>query len=303
MKKSLIAFALFAAMLLLAGCAVKQLSTEDGGYQLYFLSGNADGGEDAIVAENVQIKDDATLDVEELAQSLLTALLNGPSDDKCISPFPSGTQVNSLTISGKCAQVDFSGSYARLSGVDLSLADYCVTLTLTQSDGINAVHITANGKELPYRKTQLLTAADALLASRETGLRPITVSLYFYDAELGELRAQQQTIALYEGQQRVNALLDTMLLGPEEDESLTSLLPEGFYILSSHIDDGVCYLNLPSDGPLPESQENQKLMFEALEKSLCSLSGVEQVQFLLDGESVETIGTVTLKSLQIENEE
>ena len=40
-----------------------------------------------------------------------------------------------------------------VAGIDLTLADYCVTLTLTQLDGVNAVSITSGGRELPYRIT------------------------------------------------------------------------------------------------------------------------------------------------------
>lgn len=303
MKKRGLLFLLTFAMLL-SSCSLQKESVGEEGYQLYFLAQTqTSGGEDAITAETIQISEDTTMSVEKLAETLLTSLLQGPIDGDLASPFPGGTQLLSLSVSGKCAQVDFSSAYARLSGIDLSLADYCVTLTLTQIDGINAAHITANGRDLPYRETQLMTAADALLGSRETELRPITVSLYFLDTEMNELRAQQQTIALYEGQQRVNALLDAMLLGPEKDESLVSLLPEGFYILSSRIEDDICYLNLPSDEPLPETAEEQMLMLEAIERSLCSLSGVEQVQFLVNGESVQMIGEVMLEKTEIQSEE
>lgn len=111
--------------------------------------------------------------------------------------------------------MDFSRQYARLAGIDLTLADYCVTLTLTQLDGVNAVSITSGGRELPYRETQTLTAADPLLSMREEQrLRPITVSLYFLDPTSGALRAEKRALALYEGQTRVNALLEALAPGP-----------------------------------------------------------------------------------------
>lgn len=127
---------------------------------------------------------------------------------------------------------DFSRQYARLAGIDLTLADYCVTLTLTQLDGVNAVSITSGGRELPYRETQTLTAADPLLSMREDALRPITVSLYFLDPTSGALRAEKRALALYEGQTRVNALLEALAQGPESD-ALAALLPEEFTVLSA----------------------------------------------------------------------
>lgn len=292
-KKLFIAALLLLSAFTLAACAQKAQEPKDN-YTLYLLSqAESARGADAIAEYGVTIEDEGCT-TQELAQKLLDALLLPPEDPLLLSPFPSGTQVQELSISGKRACVDFSASYRRLSGIDLSLADYCVALTLTQLDGVNAVTITANGHEIPYRRTQLLTAADTLLGSREDTLRPITVQLYFLDTKTGELRAQQQTLALYEGQQRVNALLDALLAGPESDDTLKALLGADFTVLSARIEENTCYLNLPGDVPLSEDEQEQQLAITSLVRSLCSLSGVEQVQLLVDGESAPTLGALEI---------
>ena len=293
-KKILITVLLVLTTMMLAGCA-QETSKEESGYQLYYATRTetARGG-DAIGEFPIKLSDMEQADTQSLAQRLLEALLLPPEDPLLISPFPSGTQLQEVTVSGRRACVNFNAPYARLSGVDLSLADYCVTLTLTQLEGINAVTITANGRELPYRKTQIMTAADTLIGSREDMIRPITVQLYFLDTETDELRAQQQTLALYEGQTRVNALLEAMRLGPEGDDTLKCLLPEDLLLLSTRTEDGICYLNLLSDLTLPEGREAQQQMVDSLVLSLCSLSGVEQVQLMLDGEIAERLGEVEI---------
>ena len=250
--------ALVLLLSLLCACAAQHAQEMDeNGYELYFLSDpNSAGGGDAIRTQEKRLS--------------------------LSSPIPEGTVLKSLKVSGRRAQIDLSAQYARLTGIDLSLADYCITLTLTQLPNVNAVSITADGRELPYRETQVLLSADTLLSSRESGLRPITVSLYFLDSKTGELRAEQQTLALYEGQTRVNALLEALAQGPEDD-SLVSLLPEDFAVISSRIENGVCYLNLPASGSLPENEAERDLMLSALEQSILSLGGVDEVQFLIEG--------------------
>ena len=292
-RKLFVAALLLCAVFALTACAQKA-HLPQGNYHLYLLSQaeTASGG-DALVEYPIEIADEGC-DTQELAQKLLEALLQGTADAQYLSPFPSGTQLQELSISGKRAYVDFSANYGRLSGIDLSLADYCVALTLTQLDGVNAVTITANGHDIPYRKTQMLTAADPLLGSREDTLRPITVQLYFLDTQTGELRAQQQTLALYEGQPRVNALLDALLAGPENDDTLAPLLSADYSVLSARIEENTCYLNLPGDVLLPEDAQAQRLAMTSLVRSLCSLSGVEQVQILIDGEAAPTLGTLTI---------
>ena len=292
-RKLFIAALLLLSALTLAACAQKARLPQ-GNYQLYYAA-QADSarGADAITEYPIKIVDEGC-STQELAQRLLEALLLPPEDPLLRSPFANGTQVQELSISGKRAYVDFSANYGRLSGIELSLADYCVVLTLTQLDGVNAVTITANGHEIPYRRTQLLTAADPLLGSREDTLRPITVQLYFLDTQTLELRAQQQTLALYEGQPRVDALLDAFFAGPENDDTLAPLLDADFSVLSARIEENTCYLNLPGDVLLPEDAQTQRLAMTSLVRSLCSLTGVEQVQILVDGEAAPTLGTLEI---------
>ena len=284
-KLPLFILALLAALVAFASCAKSAQEDEENGYALYFLSDlDASGGGDAIAASSVRFTPDETMSTEDCVRALMELLLAGPDEAALHSPIPEGTALRSLKVSGRRAEIDLSAQYARLSGIDLSLADYCITLTLSQLPNVNAVSITANGSELPYRKTQVLLSADTLLSSRESGLRPITVQLYFLDSETGELRAEQQTLALYEGQTRVNALLEALAQGPEDD-SLLSLLPEDFSVVSSRIENGVCYLSIPANVSLPEDEGTRALLFGSLEKSILSLSGVDEVQILIEGES------------------
>lgn len=282
-KRILLAAVLAMALTLLCACAQRVQEMDESGYEVYFLSDPASaGGEDAICAQRTRLALDDTMKTEDCVRALMEALLTGPEDNSLRSAVPDGTTLKSLKVSGHRAQIDLSAQYARLSGIDLSLADYCITLTLTQLPNVNAVSITADGREIPYRETQVLLSADTLLSSRESGLRPITVSLYFWDPARGELRAEQQTLALYEGQTRVNALLEALAQGPEDD-SLVSLLPEDFAVISSRIENGVCYLNLPANVSLPENEAERDLMLSALEQSILSLGGVDEVQFLIEG--------------------
>ena len=271
------------ALALLCACAAPADTPSADDYELYYATYLSDSsGADAIRSRSVHVENSASMDTAALAQQLVAKLFAAPEGEGLLSPFPGGTSLQRLSVAGGRATVDLSEQYARLSGVDLSIADACLTLTLTQLDGVYAVRITANGRELPYRKTQLLTAADALLSSGEDTVRPINVSLYFLDTATGGLRAQAQTLALYEGQSRLSAVLDALKRGPEGDDTLRVLLPSDFAVLSSRTEDGVCYVNL--DGRTL-SPKDETLRVRSLARSLLSLDGVDEVQFLVDGEA------------------
>lgn len=288
MKRKIFLLCLPLLALLLAACVHPAEAEGEEGYLLYYPAADLStvAGEDAIVTRTVTFDDADTLATEELAERLLSALLDTPPDASVRAPMPEGTELQELSVLGSWARVDLSRHYARLAGIDLTLADYCVTLTLTQIEGVNAVSITSGGHELAYRKTQTLTAADPLLSTREDALRPITVSLYFLDEASGTLRAETQVLALYEGQTRVNAVLEALSRGPESD-GLRALLPEDFQVLSARVEEGVCYLNLSADTDLGEAPQ---LAVESLVRSLCTIDPVERVQFAVDGEPVTALG-------------
>ena len=172
---------------------------------------------------------------------MLERLLADAPDAGVRAPMPGGTTLLSLSVLGNWARVDFSRQYARLAGIDLTLADYCVTLTLTQLDGVNAVSITSGGRELPYRETQTLTVA-------------------------------------------------ALAQGPESG-ALAALLPEEFTVLSARVEEGTCYLNLPSDADLGISPRQT---VESLVLSLCSLDTVERVQIVVDGEIAAQLNGVNV---------
>ena len=145
-KLPLFILALLAALVAFASCAKSAQEDEESGYALYFLSDlDASGGGDAIAASSVRFTSGEAMSTEDCVRALMELLLAGPDEAALHSPIPEGTALRSLKVSGRRAEIDLSAQYARLSGIDLSLADYCITLTLSQLPNVNAVSITANG--------------------------------------------------------------------------------------------------------------------------------------------------------------
>ena len=138
-------------LLLLSACSATPRSSP---YQLYFLS-TADHGP-AILSQSYP--GDGTPTPEQL----LLALLNGPEDDHLRSPFPQGLSLRRCVQDGSHIIVDFSEQYSGLSDIFLTLADYCVVLTLCQLDGIDSVEITVSGHPIPYRSHQILTHDEVM---------------------------------------------------------------------------------------------------------------------------------------------
>ncbi len=288
--------ALSTALLLLACAGAAVIGGGDGpAYGAYFLEADLSqaAGSGALRAEPVVLGD--VSGTREEAETLLLALLRGPSDATLKSPFPPGTQLRALELEGSRALVDLSPPYASLSGVALTLADYAITLTLTQLPEILSVEITVRGQELAYRDKQVLTASDVLLAPMGDVVGTVQTTLYFLDSK-GQLSPESRTLDLYEGDTQVGAVIRALAAGPEE-KALDPIFPEGFQVRSVWLEEDVCYVNLSSAvlENMPE-QAGLSVALHALRRSLCALDMVKEIRFLVDGEFARTYGPVNIAS-------
>ena len=152
--------AILALLLLCTACTPAPAAEPvEGGYTLYFVTmeNRADGA--ALAAEGRDL-DPGT----DEAQGLLELLLSGPTGATLRSPFPAGTALRGVTVEEGVAYVDLSEAYGGLSGVDLTLADGCVVLTLCQLEEVEAVYLTVEGRPRPFRD-QVFTPADFLMGN------------------------------------------------------------------------------------------------------------------------------------------
>lgn len=251
------------------------------------------GGRDAIDAVKVDWRDMREAGIKEQAEEILRLLQGGCEDSHFHTPLPANTRLLSCQVSGSTVWVDFSAAYAQQSGMALTIADYCVALSLVQIPGVYTVRITVNGRELAYRDRNYFRADDVLLTSQEDVVRNVAAQLYFLKD--GALSSEERILTVYEGESQTGAVMEALLAGPE-DEELQPLLPEGFSILSVKVEENVCYLNLPASGQelLPEDALQQRQIIVGMVRSLCSIRDVWKIQVLVDGERSPSYGSVDI---------
>lgn len=290
MKKRLLLL-LLCLTLLLTGCAAgkEQMPV----FRIYGLSDTP--GSDTISAVTVDWSGQKSLTVDRQAQAALEQLLGGCTEPGYRSPIPQGVQLRSCQLTGGMALVDFSQGYEQLSGIDLTMADYCVTLTLSQLPGVSVVRITVEGQELAYRSHSLLRSQDLLMTSEDDVSRTLAIRLYFPAQSTGQLTPESRTLTLHEGDSSAEAIVSALLAGPQAD-GLSPLLPDGFQVLTVRVESGTCYLNLPRSDVslLPEGQDAQELLVRGMVNSLCSIASVDRVQLLLDGEVAASLGQIDI---------
>ena len=233
---------------------------------------------------------------QQQAQYIMELLLGGCTDKAFICPVPEGTTVNSCTVTGGTVSVDLSREYEQMVGVERTIADYCITLSLMQLDGIYAVRLTVNGLLPEGRTNGVYTSAEVLLTSPEDIVRTVKVTLYFPTGG-GTLAGEDRRLTVYEGETVAQAVVKALTERPMDSYTGSEqLLPEGFAVLDTKVEGGTCYLNLAGSvtALLPEDSTDQERMIQGLVDSLCSLEDVSQVQLMVDGEYQMMLGCVPI---------
>lgn len=277
---------LLAAVLLFGLCACSFVQdAEEDSLSLWFVSQRENG--------NPELKSyhyEGAADVP----SMMEALLTGPAVTTGLrSAIPEGTRLLSWSVKGDLAKLDLSEPYDTLEGVALTLADYCITLTLTQLENVKNVHITVNGRDVSRRGKQIFSASDVVLSGAEEEPVELTAALCFRRIGGNELGEELRVFRLTESQSATLAVLQALLAGPTEP-GLQALLPQGVEVYSARVEAGVCYADFSAAllTDVPVSLEQQRLVLDSIVESLQSLGHVQAVQILVEGEPLSDYGQV-----------
>ena len=295
--KLLLAAALLLLALVASG-APEDREEQGEEHLLYFLAPESRArGSDRIrgCPQRLDVPEGAPL--ADTARAVVERLLAGPEEaNGLLSPLPAGVELLDLEIRDQRAYVDLSSGVNRISGVALTMADYCLTLSLTELDGVSSVSITAQGRRLGQQPKQVFYERDVLLSTMDDVLQTVEVTLYFLDSA-NALTGESRTIELYEGQTLAENLAAALLEGPHNRE-LKRVLPEDFQINFVRMESGVCYVNISaaSLAALPEDETLQRMMLWSLADSLYSIDAVEELRLLADGEELTHFGLIPVES-------
>lgn len=291
MKRKLALF--LAAVLaagLLAGCVIRQQTSEPEKFQLWFTVDLSEWTSQTTALASCDYEG------EETVPAVMASLLAGPAAGSGLkSPIPAGTTLEGWSLNNGILRVDLSRAYGNLVGVDLTLADYCLTLTLTQLEGVDGVRITVNGAGLSYRDRQVLYPEDVVFSGAEEEPVELSAALYFLRAGSGELGYELRLFQLTESESPTLEVLKALADGPA-DTGLTALIPQEVEVYSAQVEAGVCYADFSAAllDTVPADEGMQVLILSSIVETLCGLEDVETVQILVEGETVPRYGQVDI---------
>lgn len=161
MKKRWYVFLLFLLAALCAFGCRKGDKQAPADYVLYFQADMEAGHGSALETQPYEGTDGAVPSPERLVR----ALLAGPAEERLKTPFPKGVSLLECEWEQESGTVRLllSEQYGALTDISLTLADYCLVLTLSQLEGVETVEIATDGHTFSYRSHSALSAEEALL--------------------------------------------------------------------------------------------------------------------------------------------
>lgn len=136
--------------LVLTGCATTPNRTV---LNFYYCADQLDfGPEDTVVRSETRKE---TLD--HLAYSdIIESYLEGPVSSNLRTPFPEETALISITIEQQTANVVLNNAFAQLTGIDLTIACACLSLTVGEITGCAKVQISAQNALVDNRESIII---------------------------------------------------------------------------------------------------------------------------------------------------
>lgn len=297
MKKKRALALLCALLLLLTSCALlgREEGPPEGAYQVYFAVAGEQSAARAVDYEYRQVEEGG-----DSVKTLAEAILSGPASPALRSPVPAGVRLISYTLDGSGRlKLNLSEQYGGLSGMELTVANACLTLTLCQLPGVEEVAVTVEGEAIPYQALRVLRAGDIILSGAEEEPAQITVQLLFPRDGRDALGVEEREVTIDEKSTLAGTVVEALLFGPRT-EGLRSMAPEGTELRSARVSSGICYVDLTHpflDGE-PEDAGEARLLLYSLVDTLCNLSvgQIEAVSLLVEGELVAEYGGVDAMS-------
>ena len=226
---------------------------------------------------------------EELVEELIEQM-SSVTEDSLIYPVL-GTDAVLLGYSLENAQLtlDFESGYSEMTKQKEILIRSAVVRTLCQIPDVESVSFTVAGEALLDSKSTPIGTMTADSFVENTGddinvYTTTTLDLY-YANETGDMLVEELVELRYSSNMSIEKLvLEQLIRGPISDDAYPTI-PSTTNILSVSTKDGVCYVNL-DDGFLDYGYDLiEELPIYSIVNSLTEISGINQVQILINGET------------------
>lgn len=157
MKRSICCIIMLLIMTTLFGCKNNNSDFTEPISFYYRNTAESYNNENAVLL--AEVRESAGYDLA----SIISLYLQGPVTDACLSPFPTGVTLESVTIDGNTVHISLSEEFAELNGIKLTVACACVARTVIEFTQYQNVAISVPDALLNGNTSITISSQDLLL--------------------------------------------------------------------------------------------------------------------------------------------
>jgi len=285
-KKLIAILAVFAMLMLLFACGEAEV-TKDNVINVYrVVNPDARIDSELVRAEVVEISSQ-----EDRLKSAVSALSRRSYYQELTRAAPDNVKILSYTLEEGSLILEVTPGYLELAGMQKTLVDYCLALTLCEIDGVETVSVYVDGAGV----TLGLMPDDAILYDVEKMPFERQLRLYFADSGGRYLGKEYRSLTVAYDDMIELHVMEEILKGPE-GPGLTSAIPEGTRLLGISTLNGVCTVNLSDEflNNAPETAVGGRLAVYSIVNSLTTISKVNKVRLAVNDVVLNRCGLLTI---------
>lgn len=194
--------------------------------------------------------------------------------------------------------IDFSREYLSLTNVQEIILRAAVVLTVIQVDGVGAVLFTVEGEnalDASGSEIGAMTAdtfVNVLLTEEGMLTQETDLTIYFTNEDGSALVPVTAHFSISSNNTSMEEyILQLLIAGPSVD-GVYRTLADTVEILGVSTTERICYVNFSSSFLEQTQSVSNEIMVYSIVNSLCRLSYVSSVQFLVEGDSNVTLNSV-----------
>lgn len=282
MKKYKFIIFLILAVITLVSCANNTDDNkidEENIIQIYYIDNN----KTKLVKESYN---PAAINMKALVKETLVTMQKEPKNISSTKAIPDNIEIlDYVFFNDDRLVIDFSSSYNDLDVISEVLCRGAVVKTLSQIEGITYIEFTVGGQPLKDSHDQvlgLMTENDFIdSTSMETNYN---INLYFAD-DSGEKLLEYNTTLIYSGTVTVEEMVIQALIDGPRRDGYYRTIPENTKVISVLTKEGIAYVNLDEKFLDTILNINDNITIYSIVNSLAEVPHINQVQFLINGET------------------
>jgi len=277
-------------LFVLCGCTQTELGIQ-GDYSntrwvnVYYAAAEAGKRDEILSAEKCEIPNGS---VEETVHAIFLQSCREPISNSLKAAIPRDVLLNKVEINDETVILHLSREYGNISGFSRTVADYCLTMSMCELEGIKKVSIFVDNEQELDKGAVELKPDDIVLSGLDlVGFRK-KLKLYFPDMTYNTLKLELRDTASNGSEEESMLVLKALMDGPRE-RGLSNAFPYGTTVNSISTENDMCILDVSDDfiKNYYATEAQVRMCIRSIVDSLCEISDIEQVQILINGEKIQ----------------